>query len=317
MVDLLKIMRCKTNGDVFSKYNWKFFKQYEDKNVFIYALKNPNAMFKGNAKLLLFYYENLKTREKHLTIRGSIRKWYFGKNVRRDLTKTELIDCIDILAKMLFINLQDLLNARITKIEVGATLTLNAKFRFMLDCMYSFPRLNRNNYKGSLYFGDKKESSFTLIFYDKLIELNKDKPKMLQKNLKANSKIFFCRHEICLNKVSQCRKFNIKTLNELLQKWEIVKQYVLLETEKIKFVDYISPIKPNVKNRKYKRRYLLIQKEGFSKTIEKLKQNSENNLSNKANREVEFVKKYSQGIYKNLHDEFVNTLKQKLQKLSF
>jgi hypothetical protein len=83
--------------------------------------------------------------------------------------------------------------------------------------MYSFPRLSRNNYKGSLYFGDKKESSFTLIFYDKLLELNKYKPKMLQRNLKANSKIFFCRYEICLNKVSQCRKFKIKTTFRRIQ----------------------------------------------------------------------------------------------------
>jgi len=316
MVDLLKIMHCKTNGDVFGKYNWKFFKQYEDKKVFICAIKNTNAMFKGNAKLLLYYNENIKTNEKNLTIRGSVRKWYFGKNVRRDLTKTELLDCIDILSKMLFVNKQDLLNATITKIEVGATLTLNAKFRVMLDCMYSFPRLNRNNYKGSLYFGDKKESSFTLIFYDKLLELNKYKPKMLQRNLKANSKIFFCRYEICLNKVSQCRKFKIKTLNELLNNWEMVQQYVLKETEKIKFVDYISPIKPNVKNRKYKRNYLLMQKNGFASTIKDLKTNSVNNHTNRINREVEFVKKYSQGIYKNLHNEFVNALKQKLQKLS-
>jgi len=316
MVDLLKIMHCKTNGVVFGKYNWKFLEQYEYKKVFKYEINNPNAMFKGNAKLLLYYNENIKKNKKHLTIIGSVRKWYFGKNVRRDLTKTELLDCIDILSKILFINKQDLLNATITKIEVGATLTLNAKFRVMLDCMYSFPRLNRKNYKGSLYFGDKKESSFTLIFYDKLLELNKYKPKMLQKNLKANSKIFFCRYEICLNKVSQCRKFKIKTLNELLNNWEMVQQYVLKETEKIKFVDYISPIKPNVKNRKYKRNYLLMQKNGFVSTIKDLKTNSVNNHTNRINREVEFVKKYSQGIYKNLHNEFVNALKQKLQKLS-
>lgn len=316
MVDLLKIMHCKTNGDVFSKFNWRFFKQYEDKNVFICAINNPNAMFKENAKLLIYYNENLKTKDKHLTIRGSVRKWYFGKNVRRDLTKTELIDCINTLVKVLYIKKQDLLNAKITKIEIGATLTLNAKFRVMLDCMYSFPRLNRNNYKGSLYFGDKKESSYTLIFYDKLLEINKHKPKMLQKNLKANSKIFFCRYEICLNKVSQCRKFKIKTLNELLQNWEMVKQYVVLETEKIKFVDYISPIKPNVKNRKYKREYLLIQENGFSNAINDIDVLYENNRSNRKKRLEEFVIKHSQGIYKNLHNDFVNILKQKLQKLS-
>jgi hypothetical protein len=59
-----------------------------------------------------------------------------------------------------------------------------------------------------------------------------------------------------------------------------------------------------------------MQKNGFASTIKDLKTNSVNNHTNRINREVEFVKKYSQGIYKNLHNEFVNALKQKLQKLS-
>ena len=86
----------------------------------------------------------------------------------------------------------------------------------------------------------------------------------------------------------------------------------------VKFVDYVSPLKKDIRiNRKYKQRYLYIQRLGLAKYFANLDVLNKRNYRDVVKqREIAFIKKYSAGNYSDIKDAFLSKLMKKLQKLN-
>lgn len=303
---------------------WKIKREDDSKIVYMSTIKNPLALFKGNAKLFLFLEYNKKDRMHNLIVIGSIRKWYFGKNVRRDINKNQLQESLFILAKVLNIPEEKVFNANITKMELGATLVLKPVFNLLRKGFISYPKYLKKPFKTSDYFGDKRTSSFSIILYNKLDETCKKNNKKLFRAVRSKDKIYFCRFEISLNKISKIKFFNAKskTFNQLLENWDIVVEKVLKTADKIKFVDSMSdfkiPLNVTRTTPKNKKRYRLIQSKGLANIFNEIS-NEPITSDEKKNKKLSyktFCEKHSMGTYKHLKLEFMEKLKVKLMTLS-
>lgn len=325
MVDKTKFIIVNVDKDeLFVKRSWRLFRENEYKTILISSVKNPIAMFRENARLLLFLEFNKKTKVYNLIVNGSIRKWFFGKNVRRDITKKQLKKSLSILAEELNISEQKVLDANITKMELGATLVLKPIFLLLRQGFISYTKMLKRPYKSTDYFGDKSTSSYSIIIYNKLYETCKKNNAKLFRAIRLKDKIYFCRFEISLNSISDVKFFNrnCKTFNQLFENWNIVVHEILRTANKLKYVDSMSKFKyPNKVTRttaRNRKQYYFIQNKGLAKIIREIS-NSSLTPDQKKNKKVSyknFVSKHSLGTYKHLKLLFIEKLKVKLMVLS-
>lgn len=325
MVDRVKFFVYNVGVEILEQKGWRPFKAKtnEFKITYSKALHNSNALFPNNFKLLLLLEFNRATKEYNLIVRGSLRKWFFGKNVRRDLKKIEFKKSLIYLSRELQIPLKEILNGNITQIELGTTLVLNAEYRKILTGLVAYPKLPRKEYRETLYFGDKfkeykKRSSYHFIFYDKLKEIHKEDKQKLKQIEHLQDKIYFCRFEISLNKLSQVTKFKneVKSFQQILDNWEGVQIKIIEHFDKIVYVDYMSDFKmpariTNATKRKWEK-YNEIQDKTLPVILDKI----DDNKSNRQKQLIKFLEKNSEGDYSNLKIHFKGKLEEKLQLLS-
>lgn len=166
MVDNTKFIIENVGKEIVQQTNWRMLrsKTNQYKITWFTILSNKNSKFKGNSKLFLQLEYNRKTQLYNLIVRGSLRKWYFGKNVKQDLRKVDLKICLIYLAKELNLPYAQVIKGNITKIELGSTLALNSKYRKFLQGLIFYKRLDRRKVKNSLYFGDKTLIVIALFF---------------------------------------------------------------------------------------------------------------------------------------------------------
>ncbi|MEL1242787.1 hypothetical protein AAEO56_00825 [Flavobacterium sp. DGU11] len=174
----------------------------------------------------------------NLSIDGSIRKWYYQKNSRKDLNYEEFLDCIELLAKELGTTKKRILAGKVNKVEVGVTLLLKAKMRGINDCFVKYRNAEREVVEETtLYF---KFANYKLVFYDKFLEINKNTIwSDVQK--KVFETFYFLRFEINAKKVSGTTfKNKFDTVEKIKENWNDLPDVIEKYITNIVFVDVIS-----------------------------------------------------------------------------
>ena len=324
MIDNITFNLENIDKKILDKFQWKIMQRC-DKVYYVHYLKNPYKIVKDKnykLKLILKPENNKKTYK--LIVKNSLRKWYFNRDGKRDLYKSNLLNCLRKLSLILGLKYKQFLNAKITKIEFGATIPLKPYFRYLHNGICFYPKLNKQTIESSAtstYFGDKVNSSYHLIFYDKLALIYKNtKKEKLLKNL--NCKIFFMRYEISVNKVSKVKfyKENTSTFKDLIKNWDIAKLEIYKTANKVKYVDCISDF--NLKNIRnindvYNNiQYIGIQRLGIEYVINLIANLKTTNNTYYRNRIFKFINENSNGDFKNLHKNFLLKLEKKLNIIS-
>lgn len=309
MLDNVKFKKENVNPSILTNFKWKKLKENKYKKRYFFRLRN------NRGKLILVLEVIKNTGIYNLIVSGSIRKWYYGANLRRDLSKNDLVKALLKLSKVLNMELIDIVDAKISKIEVGTTIVLKPHFRKLLKGLVFYPRLKRRHmYDGeTLYFGWKNESSYSMIFYDKLKEINKNNKQV--DNLE--DKIFFCRYEISFNVLSKVvkHKDTLNSFRKILRNWDEVKTMYVNTYNKIWYCDYMSKSKSNITETKFEK-YRYIRRNGVPNIFDIIDKENSNNKTNKKKQVLEFVEKNSLNHYSELKLLFFKKLNIKLERLS-
>lgn len=211
---------------------------------------NPNKTFqkakifnskfkrKSHSLKLLLTADEMKD-EFSLSISGSLRKWYYQDNSRKDLNYSEFNDCISLLARELGMWESQLWNGKVTKLEVGVTLMVSEKFKNIADCFVRYRNSEREEVKTTVYLHFK---NYKLVIYDKYAEMNKRKNLDKYPYNKVNELFYFPRLELVLNKVSGVEFFKKKasTLREIEENWDGILSKFPDYFKKINFVNVLS-----------------------------------------------------------------------------
>ena len=200
MVDNIKF-NLLVNKNVYTSYSWTEYTptfkngKFPSKRFSYFKRKIYNEKRYITVKLR---FDNTLSQYR-LTLLGSLRKWYFGKNTRQNLTLTKFKECIKILSEKTGVKEAKLWKANITRIECGLTIILPHKYKNIIDCFVKYKNFERE-IKGdtTLYF---KGENFNLMMYDKLDEINKNKILNDTKKL-VKSKLYIFRFEVDVIKVS-------------------------------------------------------------------------------------------------------------------
>lgn len=173
-----------------------------------------------------------------VTISGSLRKWYFGKNNISDLTRKRFAECLKRLREKLRITEEELNYALVTQLEIGANLKLPPLYKQILSCISHYPKLKRLNVETETV--EFQGENFDIIMYDKLEEVFKKKKKRVLKKL--NRYMYILRYEIQVTKVSgHPIRSKANTLGKIYYNWDELLDYWEKESKKIVFVDNLSP----------------------------------------------------------------------------
>lgn len=244
MIDKIKFS-LPVNKVQFDSYDWEPYTPVfkEGKKAPKKYLYFKRKIFRGRGRFLLLKirYDKLK-KEYKLTVNGSIRKWYFGKNSRQNLTFNQFEECIKLLSFEIGIKETKIWKANVTQLESGVTVVLAHKYKKVLDCFIKYKNFERLLVGGStLYFNG---GNYRLMMYDKFREKNKD--KVLNKNQAlVDKKLYIFRFEIKVTKVSGVTFYNVnaKTLNKIKHNWKKLANEIYNYYDEIAFVDIYSPIK--------------------------------------------------------------------------
>ncbi len=278
---------------------------------------------------LMLCYDDVKD-EFTIKFNGSIKKWYFGKNTRQNLTIKQYKECIRLLSDKIGIREVDLLNAEVTQLEVGITLLLKSYFKGIINCFVKHRHFTREVDNTSVYLKGKKtkegkESAFKYKFYDKHLEVNKNDTNFLNDLKKMNvQKKFNCfRFEIVILKVSGVPFYKKKadTLNKILENWEEINYNLIEHISTIHFVDLISDEKTIDIDKLGKRdaqkytQFKAIKRNGFFEELEKFELN--NKSTNRSTKVKLFFKNYEYFLDKKIdyRNELLLSLKKKIDSL--
>lgn len=97
-----------------------------------------------------------------IRIRGSIRKWYFGRLTFRDLTRTDFENCIDLINERLGLEKDAIWGARTYLGEISLTLKMRPEMRFFLRNLVSYKEFEvmRVGSDYLKFFGEAKALKF-------------------------------------------------------------------------------------------------------------------------------------------------------------
>ena len=141
MIDNITFNLENIDKKILDKFQWKIMQRC-DKVYYVHYLKNPYKIVKDKnykLKLILKPENNKKTYK--LIVKNSLRKWYFNRDGKRDLYKSNLLNCLRKLSLILGLKYKQFLNAKITKIEFGATIPLKPYFRYLHNGICFYPKL--------------------------------------------------------------------------------------------------------------------------------------------------------------------------------
>ncbi|MCK8142477.1 hypothetical protein MW871_11295 [Flavobacterium sp. I-SCBP12n] len=242
MIDNIKIMNLDFNPEfILNNYKWKVVNFDHDeiselnfKKGWQTNITNKSRMF----SLRMLLTENLKAKTYTLSINGSIRKWYFDKNSRKDLNYFEFVDCIEILGGKLGLKKGEIWTKfKVTKLEIGITLLLKSFNNDILNCFVKYRNAERDDKNcTTVYF---KFNNYILKIYDKYLEIMQKQQTDLNKNI--INKFLFFRFEISIKKISGTSfNKNYNELSLLKSNWNMFPNELKKYLGNIKFVDTIS-----------------------------------------------------------------------------
>ncbi len=319
-VDNCSIHIVDMDSKILDRFPWEEKKTKDGKIYHEYYLPFTNDLKRNTPKLHLVLRQK-KGECYKLIINNSLRKWYFKKNNKRDLYKSDLECCINHLSERLGIPLYKIMDSKLTKLEIGFTIPLKPKYRKLQNLACFYPRLPKKISKETTYFGSRN-SSYHLLWYDKLSEIC-NKTKKNQKRIKnLNTKIYFMRYEISINKVSQVPFYNKRanTFRKLLNNWDEVMENIIAKTKKIIFVDWSSKFVPNTPKTnellKKKMLYESIQNIGLYTYFKKIDKLDSTNKTYYRKDIIKLFEEHSEGKNKNLDVNFLFKLSKKIELIS-
>lgn len=152
-------------------------------------------------------------------ITNSLRKWYFGINSTQDFNSESLLDCLNILSEILGIHLEELLQYKIYRIELGITFKIDSDYKLLLQKLSShrdFKKYGHFDNCSSVYFNGE---NIGVICYDVLQKMFDN--NQISKNVynKLSEKFFFLRLELKITKragveFANKHMYNLKALLE-------------------------------------------------------------------------------------------------------
>jgi len=236
MVDNLKFI-LKNYSPKEGKFNWSIYNKLDIQN----KIFHKSLLYNGDKKkypLRLLLTSDEEKDEFSLSVTGSIRKWYFQENSRRDLSLDEFLDCTRLLAKELGIDHQTLLRSKITQLEIGITVTLKSDMRDIIHCFLKHRNAEREIYKKTtLYFYFE---NYKLVFYDKYLEM-KDNRLNTYAEKRVYEKFYLMRFEISINKMSgTVFKGKFDTFERIIDNFEKIPFILEKQINDIVYVDVIS-----------------------------------------------------------------------------
>lgn len=245
MIDKIKIMNDSFDPEfILQSLRWKDveienepFKKH--KKAMLYNSFSDGRRIMGLGVLLT---ENTKTKTYSVSVQGSIRKWYYKSNSRKDLKYIEFVHCIRLLEKKLGIKKNNIWESfKITVLEVGVTLLLKSDFHNVINCFVKYRNAERDNkHETTVYF---KFQNYEILLYDKFSEMNRH-PIWSKKENNVFDKFHFLRFEISITKISgtSFRK-DFSNLALLKTNWDKLPKILETYLQKIEFVDLLSPQK--------------------------------------------------------------------------
>ena len=218
----------------FKKVSFKIYRHLDAVDAFDKDLR------KNNACVVYTLTYSLKSKFLQLSVDNSLRKWYHGPSSINDLTNTEYVETLELLADKLCLSVEFLREFKTYYIEIGLTRKFDSRFRLFSLCIIDhhylkdFMRVNAQTVNVS---GD----NLALRCYDKGLDLKKkNKPQNLLKFINNECLI---RSEVRINKVSGVDFVykNLRTLNDLDVNFEKAFDYLYKQLQYFKFIDCISP----------------------------------------------------------------------------
>jgi hypothetical protein len=144
---------------------------------------NPYPIKDKNNNQLQYYFgklENLRIKinpyEHSIVIIGSLPKFLYGNN-DISFTRSDIEKAINKLNEILKI---DLNQGNVYKLEISDNIIMKHGVNQYLQFLGFSKRLKRNDYKGTIYFNNKRK---TLAFYDKSKEMRKRKLYPISDNI--------------------------------------------------------------------------------------------------------------------------------------
>ncbi len=311
---------------------WSEWKKSKFPNKYFCSrqITNSKSKVKRPFRITLLKYYNDVTLKTTIEFNGSIRKWYFGKNTRRNLTKKQLEECVKLLSAKIGIRTIDLLNAKVTQLEMGVSVLLKSNFKDIINCFAKYRTFTREVNKTTVYLKGKKtkdgkESNSKYKFYDKNLEINKNDKNFFNDKKKTNvQKKFYCfRFENVITKVSGVPYYKTKasTLFKIVENWKELNYNLIEHINKIHFVDLISNeriINPNELGKRDLEKYaqfLAIKRNGFFEELEKFELN--NKSTNRSTKTNQFFKNYEYFLDKktDYKNTLISVIKKKIDSL--
>jgi len=311
---------------------WENYRKskFPNRHIFDRVIVNNKANVKRPFRLkLMLYYDDVKD-EFTIGFNGSIRKWYFGSNTRKDLNYSEFLDCIKLLSIKIGLREIDLWKAKITQLESGITLLLKSYLKGIMNCLAKYRNFSREIEKTTLYFKGKRnkdgmDSNYKIKCYEKNLEMNKNNKSFFDNPIKMNvlKKFLFLRTELDVKKVSGVNFFKEKanTLEKIKNNWNEINLELIKRFEAIQFVDLISEEKvidvTILGKRDYKKymQFENIKKNGFYEELEKFELT--NLDTNKTKKLKAYFKNYEMFLDKRVdfRHELLSALKKKMDRI--
>jgi len=278
-------------------------------NKFFYKAK----IFKTDDKkfpLRVLLTGNHNTERFSLSITGSIRKWYFQENSKKDLKLDEFIKCLKKIANILYVDYEVLLKAKVTKLEIGITLSLPPHLRELKNCFISYGHSERKEYNNdTLYFNYQ---NFKLVIYDKYLEINgidsvEKKAMMTNVQKKVYNARYFFRFEISIKKMSGTN-FSEKydTIAKILKNWNELAITINEQINAIKFLDALSEDKDfEINTKKQLDRFLIFKSMKEITINDFLSYVKEKVLGNKSRMLNDYINIYNEHIANNTNTKSV------------
>lgn len=175
-----------------------------------------------------------------VTIKGSLRKWYFGNNSVKGLTLVSCIEATNHIAERLGLSWESLCSAKISQVEFGLNIPISIPFSILSKKIVSYGThrkrdvigkgRTKGNY-GTLYFGEHKskygdvddnkhDCEFRLKIYDKYKEIE-DKRDFVDYTILPDTNIL--RIEFTADDKDTFKRKGlprISNIKELIQNWQ-------------------------------------------------------------------------------------------------
>lgn len=197
-----------------------------------------------------------------VTIKGSVRKWYFGNNSVKDLTLLQFIEATNHIAERLSMSWTNFRIAKVSQVELGLNIPISIPFSVLSKKIVSYGTHKKSNVigkgrtkgnYGTLYFGEHKskygdvddnkhDCEFRLKIYDKCKEIE-DKRDFVDDTILPDANIM--RIEFTADDKDTFKRKGlprISDINGLINNWHSLYELWAREVGRIALLSSISDV---------------------------------------------------------------------------